>query len=384
MIELRRKIIRAVIVSCIFISLITLHGVADLRQAHQAVFMVAMIGLFGLVFNNIWISLFIGWTAFLYSFFKFSTGNIYITNILFGSILYLLTIMGFKKENINLFINAFLWFVFANVIYMVVQLAGYDFVYKKIVYHWFKEFVPNTNPHGFMADDSILGGLLAMAIPVLASRRSRLAMIGSVGLFIPLYLTETSLCFLAGIAGFLFVLFYKIRRKLWIALLVILIFLGGFYINKVDTLGTERFPLWRRILQDCMMHPITGWGLDSFRNTTPQKDFKYTNYTTHKDNILYKDGKRYNITKVEYWDNPHNLLLSLFFEFGFFGLVIFTGFMRRNVLLFKNNPKTSNTVGIAGFILAFLLVSMGHFPIFLARCACYIVPFFALYEVQTR
>jgi len=372
---LKPRIMRFFIICSMFLAIVTLQGITDQREVNQIVFMLSMISLFSLFLKNVWVTLFVLWTVFLYSFFKFTSGSEYLSNIFFGSILYLITKKSFKRENINLFLECFLWFVFINIAYGVIQVLGYDFVFHKVVYDYSgeKEFFENMNANGFMGHQSIVGYLYASAIPVLATRGSKVAWLGAFLMFIPLVIIKTSLCFLTGVIGLMFVLYFKISRKIWIGLVVVGLIFGVVYLKKVDPLGTERFVQWHQALADYMKHPITGWGLDSYRNVTPMKDFKY----------MQTSRKIGGNTLIAYWDNPHNLIVSLLYEFGIFGLVLFILYMRQNILRFIPAIKDKNTLALAGFILAFVIVSMGHFPIMLARCAAFIIPLFALYEVHT-
>lgn len=384
-IDFINKLIRCVVIGIIFIALFTLEGIKDMRQAHQIVFMLAMISLFSFILDNIWVTLFLLWTVFLFCFFKFDSGKMYLSNIFFGCVLYYITKISFKKEHIDFFINGFLWFVVANIFYMAIQAIGYDFIYKGITYfEGFEKLVENKNIQGFMGHKSIMASLMAFAVPLLATRKSTISMIGAFGLFIPLYISHTALCLFVGFVGILFVLYYKISKRLFITLVCIFLLFSSFYYKKVDNLGTERFPVWCKVMSNFVVHPVTGWGLDSFGNFTKNKNFRYSNgvqnYSYHKE----PDGKEYkDITFIEFWDNPHNLYISLLFEFGFIGLFLFVGYIRQNVMKYKNAIKDPNTIALAGFILVFLLISMGHFPIFLAREACFIIPSFALFEVST-
>src|SRR3990167_9097814 len=205
--ELKKKICRCAVVAIIFIGSIQLIGLNDMREAQQTIFMLAMVSLFSLLMKNIWITLFVLWTVFLYSFFKFTSGSEYLSNIFFGSILYLITKKSFKRENINLFLECFLLFVFINIAYGVIQVLGYDFIFHKVVYDYSgeKEFFENMNANGFMGHQSIVGYLYASAIPILATRESKIAWLGAFLMFIPLVITKTSLCFLTGVIGLMFV-----------------------------------------------------------------------------------------------------------------------------------------------------------------------------------
>lgn len=364
---------------------LTLQGVTNNRESHQIIFMLLMISLFSFCLKNLWVTLFILWSVFLYSFFKFTSGSQYISNILFGSILYLITKSAFKKEHINFFINGVLWLVFANIVFMSIQLLGYDFIFNKLTFPGgIRLLVENKTPSGLMGHVSSMGTLIALSIPLLATRRSKWAWVGAIGLFVPLYVCKTSLCLLMGLVGLLWVLYYRLPKKLYIALIIPIILLGFLYSTKVDKPGFERIVQWKQVLKDSYIHPFTGWGLDSYRSITPQKDWRYTQNVNKYNTHVMPDGKvYYNITQIFWWDNPHNLYISLIFEFSFIGLVLFMGYIRDLVLKFQVSTKDTNTIGLAGFIIVFLGISMGHFPIFLARLAILIVPCFALFEVST-
>ena len=379
--ELTEKIIRGAIMATIFIAMIIVQGVAE-RQANQVVFMLAMIAIFSLFLKNIWATLFVMWTVFLYAFFKFSCGNVYLTNILFAAMLYLFTKKCFKKEHIGMYLNAFLWFVFANLAYGVLQKAGFDFIFNTYLWDSVMKVKSPSEFSGFMGAQSIHAMLLSLSVPILASRGSKLGWVAAVMMLIPLYICTTSLCLIAGMGGLLIVLFFRVRKLVFCMILSILIMFGVFYTQKVDNLGTERFVQWHRSMSDYMKHPITGWGLDSYANMTPFKSFRYMqtiketkNY--ENDGVVYK-----NVTSIMWWDNPHNLIITIFYEFGFIGFLIFFMYHRNIVLKFFRSAKTNNTIALAGFVALFLLLSMGHFPIHLARIAPIIVCFYALLEVQ--
>ncbi len=373
------KIMRIFVVAMVFLSIVTLQGVSDQRQAHQMIFMLACISLFSLILRNIWVTLFVLWTVFLYSFFKFTTGSVYLTTIFLGASYYFITKISFDKKHINLFINSILWFLVANLFYMAIQLLGYDFIYGKWQYIQITGVDPylisNKTPYGFMNHLSILGTFIALCIPLLATRGSKTSLLGSFLLFIPLIVIKTSLCFISGGLGLLFVLYFKLKKWFFGVLVVLLLVCSLFYISKVDRPGTERLTQWKYVLNDAIVHPITGWGLDSFANVTPQKDFRYAQTITQ---FKLKGKDR---TSILWWDNPHNLYISLFYEFGLFGLLFFICYVYFLFDKFGKSIRNLNTIGLAGFILGFLVFSIGHFPIFLARTAVVIIPAFALMEV---
>ena len=272
-------IIRCAIVVGIFVAIIPLQGNIGSREGQQIIFMLAMISLFSLLLRNIWVTMFILWSVFLFSFFKFDTGQIYISNLFMGGMLYFVTKIGFKRKHINIFINGFLWFVFVNIAYAVLQISGYDFIYStSYIDHVFTFQRENINPTGFMNHVSSFSFLIAGAIPLLATRGTKIGWVGAVGLLIPLYIAKTSLCFIMGVFGLLFVIAFKVPKKALIVFSIISI-LGCFlYVTKVDFFGGTRTTQWYQAMSDAVIHPVTGWGLDSYRNITKQKDFKYKGY----------------------------------------------------------------------------------------------------------
>jgi len=380
-------IIRCALIFGMFLLVLPIQGITDVRQAQQVVFMLFIFSLFSLILKNIWLTLFLLWTIFLYSFFKFTTGEIYASNIFLASALYLITKVAFRRSHINFFINGFLWLVFANIVYMTVQVLDLDFMYTgQFDVQGIVTYINNTKPVGLMGHLAISSFLIAAAIPLLATRNSKMGWVGAFALFIPLYICKTSLCFGVGFVGLFFVLYFKIPKRIFIIGVLISALACCFYLAKVDFVGKSRFVQWHRVMSDVMIHPVTGWGLDSFRNITPQKDFryaqqivKYSQYTNPDDGKIYS-----NITHITWWDNPHNLYISILYEFGFVGMILFIGYLRMNVLKFKNSIKELNTIGLAGFILVFLAISVGHFPAFLGRTMIFIIPMFALFEVSTE
>ena len=151
-----------------------------------------------------------------------------------------------------------------------------------------------------------------------------------------------------------------------------------FYKDKPD-LG--RLPVWHKALIHAAKRPITGWGLDSFRRSDlSHKNFTYVNPPHF---ALARDGKT-KILETSSWDNPHNLYISLFYEWGLFGIIILIGYLRFLGLRFKHATKDRELLGLAGFIIALLIVSFAHFPLFLSRMAVFIIPIFSLYELKTR
>lgn len=379
-----KKIIRTSIIVICFMALMTLCGM-QIREAQQYLYMVACMALFGFLLDNIWVSAFLWLTTFLYIFHKqLYISQLYLQNVFFGCVLYMLTKISFKKEHINLFINVILWLIVCNILYMIVQLFGYDFIYGS----------PNTNPDlpgkflrvgdpaGFMGNKAQMGVLMAMGIPFLVSKPGYKYTLLSLLLFIPIYISQSAICLLAGVVGFIFPLWFKplVYKKAIIAVCIVTMLAGFGYAtfnlraSKLPFSCTLRFEAWKGILQDAYIHPITGWGLDSFRNKTPVKDFLYmTNprATSHGQ-------------QMDYLDNPHNLYISLLYEWGLGGLIILIGLLRMYGIAFTKAIKEPELIGLAGLLLTVLITSVAQFPMFLTKLAIIVIVASALYEVQVK
>ncbi len=360
--ELIQKVIRCFVITLCFVGMLTAIGMKE-REVQQWGFMLGLMVIFGLLLRNIWLTLFMGWTVFLFAFFKFEVGLVYVTNIFFGCLLYYLVKVAFKKEHINFFINAVLWFAAMNIIYMALQISNFDFMYSNTSCP-----AGNISPDGFMGQTGMMAALLALCVPLLASRTSKMAIVGALGLFIPLYICKSTMALWAGGIGLLFVLWFKLPKKIWICMVLVIIGLCVFFCFNVKTPGYSiniRTAMWEKALNACIRHPITGWGLDSFRNVTSYKKFTY-------------------ISVGELWDNPHNLLITLFFEFGIIGLFLLGGYLRQCGIWFSRAVKEPNVIGLFGFILTVVLISQANFIMFLPRTAGIIIIAVALFEVATK
>lgn len=271
---------------------------------------------------------------------------------------------------------------------MGVQLSGLDWIFKQRIdtVEGFMGWQRHHTAAGFMGFKACMGMLMAFGIPLIASKPYKWAIPLSCVLFVPIWLSESSICILAGAMGLLFVLWYKIspflkrRQKLAVYGLLCLLLMGSaiIYAFKVDSTPTSidlRLVAWRGVLEDTVIHPVTGWGLDSFANVTEKKKHLYM-----LNPIKTPEGN----VHMEFMDNPHNLYISLMFEWGIFGLIFLIGYLRQCRIWFMRAVKEPNTIALAGFGLVVIIVSIAQFPMFLARMVALIVPMAALFEIQCR
>ena len=344
-------------------------------------FCIGIMCTFALMLRNLWLTLFVIWTAVLYVMFGLGTGIIYVINLFFGCVLYYMTKVTYKKQHIDSFIKMLLIFVGCNIVYMILQVADFDFYYWMIVRHLDGSLVTqtNTSPCGFMGYKAGMGMLMALAIPLIATRRTRFALVMTLLLAIPIYISRSTICVIGGISGYMLVLWYRVKRWQWVSIVAVLGILASLYVWKIDApMGTlsTRPRQWKVVLRDCTKYPIAGWGLDSFRNFTKVKKVNYCDAITR---TVTESENRVHIVQ---WDNPHNLPISIFFEWGLIGLLLLGGYLRACFIKFRKSIKTPNMLALSGFLLVFFVVSLAQFPIFLGKFAIFIIPMFALYEIE--
>jgi len=368
-----QRVMRGFLMLLVFMCVAYLHGV-DARNAQQFFFSLYIMILFGMLLDNWWLTAFLWWTVALFAYHNDPTGTLYVSNVFFGLVLYYIVKKAFTRDKIHLFFNAILWLVVLNLALMLLQLWGYDFIHQMKIHSLNKFVEVHRDPAGFMGYKAAMGILMAMAIPILFSRANLMSRIGAFAMFVPLYISRASSCMVAGVLGLLFVVFYQYRKFFWY-LLVGLVILCCLYIKLVDMpMGTmnDRIGQWRVVLRDCTGYPIVGWGLDSFRNITKKKKQKYCMPPVNDKGNIH----------IPVWDNPHNLVVSLVFEWGIVGLIIAVGYIRSCVMRFGRAIKTRNLIALSGFILVTLVVSIGHFPMFLAEFVVIIIPMVALFEIE--
>ncbi|MBU2249613.1 MAG: hypothetical protein KKD77_22895 [Gammaproteobacteria bacterium] len=352
----------------------------DERQAQQYIFTLGTVCVFALLLRNIWLTLFMWLSVLLFAYYKFECGQIYISNLFFGSVIYYLVKVAFKKEHIPFFINAFLWLIFINLGYMVCQLAKFDFIYKMSMSNCLGEqfYLDASEPVGFFGFRAMMAVVMAMAIPIFLSKRTKIGDLCALGMVIPLWLGKCSIAWAAAVIVSIFMLKNRLSRKAFIAATLGLVLLGTAYIVKVDApmgMLPTRIHQWKMALTDARVHWVSGWGLDSFRTPTSWKPSVYAMNAT-----INPDGSKY----AAVWDNPHNLYVSLVYEWGILGILLLIGYMRQLVMSYGAARKDPETVALAGFLIVFFIVSLAQFPIFLARTAAFIIPAFALFEVACK
>lgn len=368
-------------------------GISALRVSQEQMFQVVAIALFSIfILQNIYLCLFMLWSLFLYAYYSFPapSGSI-VLSILGGCMIYEASYRIINRDNVKVVFQFITWFAIANMIYMGMQKFGWELIYLEFNKPGFQDGMV-----GFMGLKAIMGMLFAIAIPFVAFRTPILAL----GLFIPLYISESSCAMAAGIIAYLWQIWH-ISRK-WFFILVALLGVGGavYIIHDSEArMFTDRANMWKTVMRDVVKKPIVGWGIDSFRCVTPDKQFIYwKNVRTLetfpidvRDTIEYQNTGKYDFNKygkymkegdiTDPWDNPHNEYLMLLYEYGLPSIIIF-GFLCFDVKRrFISDPLL---VPFIGFFLSILIMSCGQFPFHLARIGLYIPIFLGAYYKLTE
>lgn len=314
-------------------------GFSSLRIGQEQAFQMGLIIIYAIaILNNIYLGLFICLSVALYACHDFSGGN-YLTNIFYACLLYEICYRLSNKENIEKIFKTILWLCILNIAWIILQHFKADLIF---VQYTTKSFIgPNTNM-GLMGLKCFMGMLFAICLPI-ALYYNRF--VGCLFL-IPIYLSESSICFVAaGITILIEVLSTLFRRSKALAIvlaLIVSVAAVAYTLNDAKAnMMTDRFNLWKVTLRDAFKHPVKGWGLDSFRNISAceGKDFMYfkdtgTNQSAHgifvpeTGQFMLPKGFQTEGKNVDPWDNAHNEYVQLFFEFGIGGVILLIFFAK--------------------------------------------------------
>jgi len=213
---------------------------------------------------------------------------------------------------------------------------------------------------------------------------------------------KSSSCIMAVMAYASFFSYFKARRFFPIVLgLVLISFFGGAYMDYKTDPKTfiSRFPVWHSSVRKAFMYPI-GYGPDSYRSLNDKKNFLFKSDGNYDHIISTINGREerlsyYSVTnnreeskrkadalialghvpnnELNLWDNPHNLIINIFFQYGIAGIVIFIGFIREIIIRFKKSTKTNEVLCLFGVLMVYFIASMTNFPTDLARTG-YLLP----------
>lgn len=369
----------------------------DLRQTQEKFFQSFSICLIGLFVGNIWLSLFLIWNVILY-YYQGCVGSNQVMNIFIGTIIFMISRWYFKSKTFYSIRKPIMIVVFINLLFIILQFFRLDPLHTQMSAAGKLLEGPYNGMDGIFCIRMASGIYNLIAMPIIALANPLLSLV----CLVPIFFSSSSTVAMAFVLLFLFFTYFTNKRIFRIALIIIPI-LGFLYIlhdfrdDKKTSLS--RFPLWHMTVKYALSNPI-GYGPDSYRNYTKQKNFLFKSDGNYNVGTFTKieDGKavfkyysptndnaeikRLTDTTLEhglvngelpFWDNPHNEYLQVFFQYGIVGLVLLIGFLRELFNRFMVSLKDREMVAITTCLLAYLIISLCHFPLELARLA-YLFP----------
>ena len=366
------------------------HGFKTMRMGHEQAFELGITALFTIVFiENIWLAAFMLWTIFLYAYFNFpAMGGNYVMHLFQAGLLYQVTYHLVNRKRVETIFRGILVICAINLAFTALQFFGYDPLFMNL-----QSGVMNFDPVGIMGIKAVSGILSAISIPIALffSPWLTLAIIPA------LILSQCSSAVGATVVSILF-LAWQQSRKTFTYMLIPIAMAGSMYVayDSKANMMTDRFNLWKLSVKDALTHPITGMGLDSFRNVGQPKPYLYFKNnvdntalamvpTGNQDLWMPRDGGNFAKDKagnlwVDPWDNPHNEFVGILYEFGIVGLLIMGALLLDITKRLRRDPIITTIFAV---FLVYLVSSIGQFPFHLARTAHLSVILLACYYKLT-
>jgi len=263
------------------------------------------------------IALFIAWSLFIFFYTKSlmiadATGSgsfhmnplafLNMTNVvLYGIFYYVLHQIKIDKDKLY---KTFAFIAVFQSVYVILQFLQIDQFFNNITFslmHQTKRW-----PVGMWGNEALVSWCIAICSPFLLAFKELRYKLAYVLCFGAVCCTRCSAGIAAFILGFIFFQFFNNKKKLAIALLILVLLSGAwayksgkftYYFNP-----THRFEVWKKSVEIWHEMPITGWGLGSYRVLFWQRAPEFRT-----------DG---------HWAQTHNDYLQTLFETGVVGFGI--------------------------------------------------------------
>ena len=378
---------------------------------------------------NIVIGIFFLWFIFVYVF--NNMGWTILMNVFFGLGVYLSAISTLNKEDITFLFKGCLTIGILAGITLLCQYLGFDprgtmlrntnggvpkcsfFGIRAFMGVYFALLIPMVLSISWINEVEVIKQTKTVIIMLLRAMGILLWVVITVLLyFVPVGLSLSSGALLGGVGACLFYLWFRRRMFFWIVAIPVIA--GGvlFFLKIDEPMGMckTRLDMWKLVIQDIHRRPI-GYGLDSFRNNPNDGSLRYFKYAFNNKSIrgikkgddillqISKDGKPSEEelkaikewTKdgahrggfIDFWDNPHNIYLSIWFETGYPGLILFFVLVYFLWQRFKLSMRNKETVALFGCFLIILLSGITQFPFHVARIGHIVPVLLGLFYIST-
>lgn len=280
-----------------------------------------------------------------------------ILNLFIGILFYKTVYEHIDFKNLKSYGMWFFWLLFANLILCFMQYFRIDPIFDRVDGTRIVDLV------GFMRIKATLGILAVVLAPFLVLIHPLLVLIT-----LPLlWYSQASSAALAFCAAGLVFAWVKMNKKLFWPVMGAILIAGGVYVYFNDlpgfTSSYDRFEAWLHGSSFWLKRgPFLGIGAGSFAAVAPQ--------TAQETS-----------SQMLQWIWMHNDYLQSFFEFGIFGGVIITIFIKSRLKQFNKYDFTSVCL-FASFV-SILIVSFFNFPFHLARMAGICLFLMAVYHART-
>lgn len=364
--------------------------ITNIRNFQEVYFQYMAMILIVMFCRNPWIIAFFVWNIILFFMNGFDVGQGQIANIFFGILLFMVSRQFFKHNKVRE-LRVILGVTALTIVWMILQMFGIDPLYYgtdmagnlNTTWYW-------NDPVGLFGFKAANGQFLALSMPLMAS----VAWWAGPLLYIPIWTTMSSVSILSGTVGLLFYYYFR-NRRVFIVMAVVGSILSIFYIGFKDysfssDMWKSRFAVWHSGVAKSMRFPI-GYGPDSWRSYTKFKNFKFfgdgdfnawivtespdsstpSTASYYTPNFYERTHPKKPLNLSEFpsilWDNPHNLLVTILFEYGLVGILLLVGFIRELYLRFRFSLQTEELVLVTSILLVYATASLTHFPLHLAR-----------------
>lgn len=260
---------------------------------------------------------------------------------------------------------------FAFAVYAILQYFGFDQIFGRNLTWNYDNGVKNDNTLymiTFLGTPFLTANYIAILSPLLLIFKPLRYKIFYGVSMLALLLTNKALSIVAaGVGGMLYCLMTKNYKVLMVGGLVCFV---GLLLNLHKLPGFlnsgGRLALWGQILDKLKDSPFLGFGLGSFENM---------NFRLPQVNQYYVPTR---------WDNAHNELLQIVFETGLSMGVFVIAYLRGLFVRLMNIPQSMLRIGFMTSFIAYLIISMGGFPLRIAPLALIGITLIAALEVLTK